>query len=326
MRDISVVIPARNEHPQATFTLQRIWDELEGSGLDWETIIVDNLSDDRTSSFCKDRYWHVEGRHKIVHYDDSASCWGARNAGVAQAEGRLVFLFDAHVLVSTHLLLLHFAAMEDHPSATILYSPVIWMGDSKKHTCYGYSLGENCEHLYRKFWGSWTRQKRSDSPYRIPMSGTAGVCIRREFLERVGGWPEELRVYGGGEQWISLLCWMLGGECWVHPGTYLYHLADRRGYSDGTNETHFFNKCLVAYALGGEKWLNVVVGRRMATSSLCYHPAFYKLAEEAKAAGQKYREWVDANKVYTLDEVLERQPWDGQAALPQTETSPTWAT
>jgi len=322
MKDLSVIIPARNEHPQATFTLQAIWDQLEGSPWDWETILVDNLSDDKTGSFCKDRYWHAKGRHKIVEYKEKGSCWGARNAGLSVAEGRLIFLFDAHVLISPDLFAKQIQTFDAIPSATVLYTPVIWMGDSRCHTAYGYSLGENNHHMRTKFWGSWTKRKQSDEPYRIPMSGTAGIAVRREFLERIGGWPAPLSVYGGGEQWISLACWMLGGECWIDPRTYVYHLADTRGYAGSqderkfsTNDAHMFNVLLVSYALGGEKWWLHRLQWVMSESNphawkKQYHEALRKIAHMAKDEGEPYRQFIEANAVHSLDEVLEINPWE----------------
>ena len=314
--DLSVVIPARNEHPAATFTLQAIWDQLEGSGLEWETILVDNLSNDKTGTFCKDRYWHAKGKHIIVRYDEHGSCWGARNAGCSIARGRILFLFDAHIVPSRDLFAQQLQLFKERPSATIVYTPVIWMGDSRCHTAYGYSLGENNGHMRSKFWGSWTKRRRQAEPYTIPMSGTAGIAIRREHYERIGGWPTPLSIYGGGEQWMSLATWMLGGECWIHPDTYVYHLADTRKYSTSedekkwsTNDAHFFNKCLVSYALGGEKWWEIVRDRCLVVWHKQYHEAAKRIALEGKAAGEPYRQWIEENAKYTLDEVLELEPW-----------------
>jgi len=321
---ISVILPARNEHPQATFTLQSIWDELEDTDLDWETILVDNLSDDKTSSFAEKRCWGQRGRHKVIRYTEQGSCWGARSEGVRAATGDIIFLFDAHVLLSRDLIQKTLRAFEEHPEAWVIYNPVVWMGDTHRTRGYGYSLGENNGHMLTKFWGSWTRKKVSDEPYRIPMSGTAAIACRGEYLRKIGAWPAEMSVYGGGEQWISLLCWMLGGECWLHPDTYVYHLADTRGYSGSadnrkysTNDAHFFNKSLVAYALGGEKWWLIVLNRCLEVWHKPYHEAAVNIAHAARVAGEKYRKWVNENAQFTLDEVLEAQPW---TLVPQATT------
>jgi len=304
---LSIVIPARNEHPAATFTLQALWDQLEGSGLDWETILVDNLSDDKTGSFAEKRYWGGHGRHHVIRYEAAGSCWQSRNAGLEMATGDIVFLFDAHVLPSPDLIQKQMEFFRTHPEADVLYTPVVWMGDTKNNAAYGYAL-----HMERKFWGSWTRRKVSDQPYMVPMSGTAGVAVRSGSFD---GWPAPMSIYGGGEQWLSLLTWMCGGSCWIHPETYVYHLADTRKYSDDpsrdwrTNEAHHFNKCLVAYALGGVEWWEKLLNLCLKNWGPTYHTAARNIAELARAEGKPYREMVEAKAIYTLDEVLETEPW-----------------
>ncbi len=322
MRDLSIVIPARNEHPQATFTLQTIWDILEDSPFNWETILVDNMSEDKTSSWARKRWWEGEGgpeRHKIIKYDKEGSCWQARNAGIQAAQGEFIFLFDAHVVTSQNLFARQIKLFQNTPEAAVVYTPLVMMSDSKRHRAYGYSLGSDIDplkHIRTKFWGSWTRQRVSKDPYRMPMSGTAAIAIRKEFLDSLpdGGWPQALSVYGGGEQYISLITWMMGRECWIDPSTYFYHFADNRKYSNNgsdksTNDAHHFNKCLVAYALGGDKWWKHVLGIALRQWKAPYHEGAHRLANEAKVAAAPHRKWIEENAIYTLDEVLERQPW-----------------
>lgn len=314
---ISIVIPARNEHPQATFTLQVIWDQLEHSGLEWETILVDNLSTDATSEFAEKRRWWKEGRHHTIHYDEKGSCWCARREGVKAAKGDIIFLFDAHVVIGPDLFRKQVEFFETHPEAWICFTPVIWMGESKqKGIRYGYSLGQDNGHMKSKFWGSWTSQKPSDDPFMIPMSGTAGIAIRKERMEELM-WPEALSVYGGGEQWVSLLAWMKGGNCWIHPDTWLYHYAYARKYAGSqdengfsTNDAHMFNRCLVAYALGGEEWWEVALNKALGDSTPHYYSPIEALAEKAKAQAEPYRKWVQENTILTLDEVLSAKPWE----------------
>jgi glycosyltransferase involved in cell wall biosynthesis len=315
---LSVIIPARNEFPHVTYTLQVIWDALERGGFDWETILVDNCSDDLTTEFVRDRLWHARGKLKILHCEQP-SCWKARNRGMEAATGDILFYFDAHVVICPDLFEKQLEFMR-RPWVTALFTPVRHFSDVA--SAYGYSLGPENRHMHTKFWGSWTKHKQSDEPYRIPMSGTAGMAVRRDFLEWINGWPEHLRIYGGGEQWICLLAWMTGHECWIDPRTYLYHYNGKRGYIHpgrqaelnaplgGLNGAHLFNKCLVAYALGGHKWwLSVQRHEFKVGWKDQYREAGEAIANEAREAGIPYRKWVEAHATKTLDEVLEEQPW-----------------
>ena len=316
MIDLSIVIPARNEHPAATFTLQSIWDQLEDSPFTWETILVDNMSDDVTGTYAEKRFWGgrgtEKGRHRVLRYEKRGSCWGSRNTGLAAAEGRITIFFDAHVVVSPNLFERIMTFMDAEPSATICYIPVVWMGDTKYNRAYGYSLGKDNAHMKAKFWGSWTRIRQSEEPYRIPMSGTAGMAVRTDWLKPIG-WPEPMRIYGGGEQWVSMLCWMTGGSCWIHPDTFVYHLADKRGYAKygGLNEAHVFNKALVSYAIGGEKWWQIVVDEIEKKWGEGYKEIGKELAWDGRRAATKSRKLVKEIAEYTLDEVLEVEPWNG---------------
>ena len=313
MRDLSVIIPARNEHPQASFTLQVMWDQLENTGFDWETILVDDQSDDDTARYCERRWWGQTGRHRVIRREKGGSCWQARNEGWKAAQGRRLFFFDAHVVICPDLFQRQMEALEEAP---VVYTPIRNFSDRKEHTCYGYALGEDNGHLYSKFWGSWTKTRRGDEPYPTPMSGTAGVAVDRAWLARFDGWPTCLGMYGGGEQWLSLLTWMLGGRCLVDPRTYLYHYNGRRAYPmEGMNEQHLFNKTVVAYALGGDPWFEVVRGFTLDQTSPHgwkdqYVPVAISIMDQAKKAAAPYREWVAENAVHTLDEVLAAKPWE----------------
>ncbi len=305
--DISIIIPARNEHPMATWTLQAMWDQLERSHLTWETILVDNLSDDGTADFIKDRWWHARGLHKTVHYEERGSCWQARNLGLRVAEGRLLFFFDAHVLIGPDFFESMVEALEE---AEVVFAPLRIFSDKRENTMYGYSLGAGCHHMRSKFWGSWTRQKPSVDPYPIPMSGTAAMGVRADWIRSFGGWPPALGLYGGGEQWISLLTWMLGGRCLMDPRVYFYHWNEKRKYPmDGWNEQHHFNKAFVAYALGGDRWLDFHTEAELQKHDAAYHDEWVGIALEAKSAAELARRFVKQSAKFTLDEVLAMEPW-----------------
>ena len=319
MRDLSVIIPARNEHPQATFTLQGIWAALEESGYDWETILVANCCTDKTGSFCDGRHWSVAGRHKVIYYEETGSAYGAMNRGAEQATGRVLFFFDAHVVLSLNYFhrMMEFMLSGDRPK--VCFSPIVWMGDTKNHAAYGYSLGtkeDPSKFLREEFWGHWHGPKRSEDPFPVPMSGSASMAVDGRWFFKYGKWPEPLPVYNGGEQWISLLCWMLGEKVWMHPKTHTYHYDGSRGPRDshdqrklGYNEGDLFSRALVAYALGGEKWWGSVLERAMTVWEPPYHEAAVRIASEARSLGEPYYRWVQSKMTYTLDEVLDRQPW-----------------
>ncbi|MCP4493370.1 MAG: glycosyltransferase family 2 protein [Gammaproteobacteria bacterium] len=316
---ISIIIPARDEHPQATFTLQSIWAALEELDYDWETILVANCCKDLTGDFTEGRFWDVAGRHHIIKYEDTGSAYGSMNRGADLATGDILFFFDAHVILSRDYFprMIDFMTSPEKPKVT--FSPIVWMGDTKDHAAYGYSIGTPEDpicHLREEFWGHWRGPKRSEEPFPVPMSGSASMAVDAAWFREFGRWPEPLPVYNGGEQWISLLSWMLGETVWMHPQVYTYHYDGSRGPRGsedamklGYNDGDFFSRIIVAYALGGEKWWQYVLDRALKVWEPPYHEAAHRFAKDARELGEKYREWVEENALFTLDEVLEVQPW-----------------
>jgi len=78
--------------------------------------------------------------------------------------------------------------------------------------------------------------------------------MTREMYDGIGGWPKELGIYGGGENFINFTLAMLGYKKWIMPVPPLYHHGERRGYaSDYTDGLR--NRAIASYLYGGTKWM-----------------------------------------------------------------------
>ena len=89
--DVSVVMPVRNGEPFLASQLEALSaTDFEGS---WEVLLVDNGSTDRTCEIAHE----FEGRLplRLVDGSDHVGISHARNAGIAEARGRLVAFCDA---------------------------------------------------------------------------------------------------------------------------------------------------------------------------------------------------------------------------------------
>jgi hypothetical protein len=94
---------------------------------------------------------------------------------------------------------------------------------------------------------------------------------RKEFLE-IGGYLDTCRFYPHPEGYMPLKMWMWGKYMAVHPGSWHIHGMYPRRYSIGKDETDakireygglswgehgLRNVLMVAYVLGGEKWIQL---------------------------------------------------------------------
>jgi len=93
-RLVSFIIPAHNERVLLGATLDSISSSAAGAGIEHETIVVDDASDDETGCIAAARgarVVRVELRHIAA----------ARNAGARQASGDALVFVDADTIIST---------------------------------------------------------------------------------------------------------------------------------------------------------------------------------------------------------------------------------
>ena len=96
------------------------------------------------------------------------------------------------------------------------------------------------------------------------------------------------------------------------PGCRLWHLTEKRGYF-WTNEGIWFNFMVAAYALGGDKYIQTYYDNVKGNIRERYHENLTKIRDDAIAAGQEDREFIEANAIYTVDEVIAW--WEGHGRI-----------
>jgi hypothetical protein len=90
-------------------------------------------------------------------------------------------------------------------------------------------------------------------PYEVPCMSCCGVMMSREVYDQLGGWPLELGIYGGGEQFLNFTLAILGKKKWIFPYGTLYHHGDARSYHY-VYDDYIRNKIIAAYLYGGEQF------------------------------------------------------------------------
>jgi glycosyltransferase involved in cell wall biosynthesis len=304
MKALSIIIPFCNEYPQIAFTIQDLYCELEGQA-DFEIIAVNNYCEEvkqqgyeedkgfeYLASIAKSNSWL-----KVLKYDAKLSHWNAKNAGVNASSGDILFFCDAHCIVSRNALFRmyeYYAANHEALNGT-LHLPLSYLlerpgleliykldADAEKGTC------------HYKF----TRYRPADTPYQVPCMSTCGMMMTREIFDILGGWPEALGIYGGGENFINFSIGVMGKTINIFPGSPLYHYAEKRGYH--WNYTDWVrNRCIAAYLHGGKnfagRFISNVKGRPPVLESI-YHDVI-------KTCGQ-HRDRIKKHQQISTDEFI----------------------
>lgn len=317
---VSIIISSRNEERTIPFTITNLMIDMDQAGIkDYEFIIADNGSEDGTSRFfthgfnnpaCKtsdtqvishlkknQRGMVTDGILRFCH-DPVFSNVGARHNAVKYARYENIIFCDAHIALKTNTI--KYALETLNKFGGIVHMPVAWMGAHSSRPRagmqYSYKIGE-------KIWGAWNfAQASSDKPFFIPVSGHCFLAVKKKQYMEMGGYDTNQQIYGGGENYLDTLYWMLGSCVMTDPRGLVYHLSASRGYSYNMNSL-IHNMMLTAYALGGHKWSERILVTYMNKPGT--NKEFIKqMYDKAILRAQPKRDFIDKNKKMSLEEVL----------------------
>jgi len=256
MTELSVIIPYCNEFPQNIFTIQDIAQELWG--LDFEILAVNNFCQEVLDQGRKEDsgYEVIEASAKVnpwlksLHYKDKLSHWQAKNYAVAHASGKFLWFVDAHCIVARNAgrnMYKYYKEKYEDLNGTI-HLPLTYKILESRRIIYKLKIDPKVG-LYDY---SFTGFRESDEPYEVPCMSTCGMMMTRGLYDELGGWPAELGIYGGGENFINFTMAVLGKSKHIFPSGCLFHHGAPRGYHWNYNDYHR-NRCIAHYIFGGEE-------------------------------------------------------------------------
>jgi glycosyltransferase involved in cell wall biosynthesis len=273
MTELSVIIPYVNEWPQILFTIRSIAETLRGEGIDFEIIAVDNWCEEveeqnrvadrghdrmidpdvKDSSYglykpgppgvtlqlAKSHIYAMAKKHewlKYIRYEDKLSHWNAKNVGVKASKGDFLWFMDSHVVLGKNASGMFKYYENEHKSL-----------NGTMHLPWTYHILESQRQIYKlvtdpeKAIYHYSTLKYSTGGagvFEVPAMTTCGMLMSREIFDRLGGWPTELGIYGGGENFVNFSCAVMGLKKWVWPYSTIYHHGDRRGYNWNYDDYH----------------------------------------------------------------------------------------
>lgn len=198
---VSVIVPVYRSERYVLETLRSVLDQ---SFQDFEVVIVDDGSPDRSIELCRTL---DDPRIRYVH-QSNAGLAAARNAGMRRSRGRFLAFVDSDDRWSPEKLARHVRHFEENHDLGISYS-------------YSVLIGEDGSPL-----GSYQTLGRRETSARQcfecnPVGNGSNAVVRREvFSELDAGFDEELRQAEDFEFWVRVsTCtdWRMG--CIPHPLT-----------------------------------------------------------------------------------------------------------
>jgi hypothetical protein len=238
------------------FLRRNFWGKrFKKKGPDGLAVPQENVCGDRVAAYAAKHKWLT-----YLHYDQKLSHWQAKNLGVANSTGHTLLFIDAHCMVPCKSLIDTYFMYEQQtewelPSGApgkftpgTLHLPVTYFLENDG-VALDYKLvaePDKCRYHY-----SFTRHKNTYYPYKVPCMSTCGMYMKRSIYDDLGGWPEELGVYGGGENFTNFTMATLGYDVWISPVPALHHYAEKRDYNWYYTD-HKRNQIIATYMFGGE--------------------------------------------------------------------------
>jgi len=259
--DLTVIIPFVQEFPQVLFTLQSAYAEFYKSGLSFELIAIDNWCTevkiqeggrlrDSGGSHIKSLAEEKRPWLRYLEYDEKLSHWQSKNLGVSKCRGKYILFMDSHCILpprSASSMVRYYMENEEVLNGT-LHLPITYMLENQGSDL-NYKLVTDMDHSVVHY--AFTRHKPDSRPYRVPCMSTCGMLMPRKLFSELGGWPRELGIYGGGENFINFTLAVLGYNVNIYPKTSIFHYAAKRGYHWNHDDYHR-NRCIASYMYGGK--------------------------------------------------------------------------
>lgn len=177
---LSFVIPAHNEEAVIGQCLDSILGELRGKPYEFEIIVVNNASADRTKKVA------LAHPHVRVIDEPKKGITRARQAGFLAATGDLIANIDADTLLPPGWIEKVMSEFSNHPHLVCLSGPLIY-----------YDLPLWVRALVKTFYGLGFIFYRINHFLRIGSLVQGGnFVVRRRALEKVGGFNTDIDFYG----------------------------------------------------------------------------------------------------------------------------------
>ena len=321
---VSIIIANRNDVQMLAVTVRSCIEELQPitSG---EIVIVDNSDESVYKALASALpVGYIRDRVMKIYRQDFPCLFTARQMAAEKASGEYIACLDSHMLVGHNTILDLTNFMDRHSKDKTLgfvHAPINWSQQHESHSRHDRDLSIN-------ELGDWNRAY--DHERTITWKGMPWMCRRDWFLNSINGYGTLAKhkvSWGGGDMYLGTKPWLLGYKNWAVPTRPCIHIGpfpktnikDRkvkevlardkyRLYGSSGNYPHSFGFLVSCYILGGipmmERNKDMLIEK--------FGPALgeQKWWDKAIELGQDEKDWLDANKVMSFEDFLERKPWD----------------
>jgi len=265
MPAVSIVVPNYNH---ARFLKKRLDSIFEQSFQDFELIFLDDASTDQSREVFE-AYESDPRVTAIFNETNSGSPFVQWNKGFSLARGTYVWLAESDDFADANFLQVLVDVLNENPGAGLAYSQSMYVDKNDKLLgAYTYGLYEDHERWDHDFQNSGQDEVKRYFSISNVIPNASAVLIRRSVIQSGVMAPENLRLAGDWQFWISVL--LRTDLCYVAtPMNYfrIMHDASQRSRSlnDGSEilEGLAVQRFLQSRVALSDEELQVIVSRRI---------------------------------------------------------------
>ncbi|MCB0176078.1 MAG: glycosyltransferase family 2 protein [Anaerolineae bacterium] len=206
---LSVILPASNESVLLQRTVEQFAATMPANS---EIIVVDNGSTDGSADFLVDE--PCPNIH-LIRTPEALGVAGARNRGLAQAQGEIVVFADAHLDLPERWWQ-PIACVLNRPEVGVVGPGIGVMGKPEYPVACGQRIAEA---KLRVEWLPW----KGVDPYPVPTLGGGFMAMRHDTLKQAGAFDAGMPQWGSEDLELCVRYWLLGYEVWLAPAVTVLH-------------------------------------------------------------------------------------------------------
>lgn len=245
--DVSIVIISWRMKELLQICLKTIYSFT--SGINFETIVIDNNSSDGTSEMIEKEFPEVV----LIKNSENRGVAPARNQGIEIARGKYILILDADVELTENSILKLFQYMEDDKTCGVVGSKLIGTDHQLQFSCKRFpnflsfifrrlehfSFIRNSKTLRYHTMQDWDHKEIKEVDYLI------GACqfIRSEVIKKIGMYDDKI-FYGPEDIDFCLRTWRAGWKVVYFPQTEIIHHEQR------ITKKNIFSKVSLKHFLG----------------------------------------------------------------------------
>ena len=204
---------------------------------DFEVIVCDNGSTDGSADWLEEKFGKDLDRLKVVRLRENLGPAAARNMGAHIARGRYLGFLDNDTEVHPDWAGNAMREFENDPALGIIQCKLLLLKERNKIDYVGEYLGQNGFLVQRSSAGE-VDVGQYDQKVDILAAKSAGMFIRRDVFERIGGFDDDYFIYVE-ETDLGWRSWLAGFKARFVPDSIVFHEFGTSTIILGKNQNNY---------------------------------------------------------------------------------------